>query len=218
MDTGLAWLLRAGEQRPSRFHDYESRPVSIVGVTDLPIVLWQSVLRRLRGQRPVLPWIPYPAIRRLADIIQPQWRVLEMGSGNSTLWLAKRVRQIRSVESDQNWYEQVWIGLMRLSAVVQYEYVDVGLEPERYWRLRPGEQQSYDFVLVDGLYREQCVDTALQAVRRGGYVYLDNVDTSGRAAFPLLRQAVTARGGSLEVLTGFPPAQPTVTTGALARL
>jgi predicted O-methyltransferase YrrM len=165
----------------------------------------------------MLPWVPYPAIRRIQNIIRSDWRVLEMGSGNSTLWLARRVKQIRSVESDRHWHRRVEAGLVGLPAIIDYRLVDVERSPEEYWALSADEARAYDFVLVDGLFREECIRSALRAVRPGGYIYLDNVDTE-RAAFLILKEAVRKLDGAIELFTGFPPAQPTVTTGALARL
>src|SRR5438874_1854481 len=105
------WVIRAGESRRSRFHDYQNRRLAVEALADMPTVVWQAALRRLVGRRPILPWIPYPAIRRLAKIIRPEWRVLETGSGNSTLWLAQRVAYLRSVESNSGWYARVGASL-----------------------------------------------------------------------------------------------------------
>jgi predicted O-methyltransferase YrrM len=218
MRTALAWIVRAGERRPSRIHDYDRRPVAIAGTVDIPVVLWQAWRRRLLGRRPALPWIPYPAIRRLRKLIEPHWRVLEMGSGNSTVWLAARVSEIRSVESDRSWYAYVSSRLAERALSARYTLVDVASNEEQYWQLQPGEQHTYDLAFVDGLFRDQCVHSAVNAIREGGYVYLDNIDTEGRSAFSLLSREAEARGRPIELFTGFPPAQPTVTTGALAQL
>jgi predicted O-methyltransferase YrrM len=117
------------------------------------------------------------------------------------------------MESDRGWYERI---RPQLPSNVVYQWIDMHATPEQYWEITDGEVGRYDLVLVDGMLRDYCIRSAIHAVRPGGYVYLDNIDSTGRAAFPILRDAVKARGGSLELLTGFPPAQPTITTGALA--
>jgi predicted O-methyltransferase YrrM len=50
-----------------------------------------------------VPWFTYPAIRQLERMVSPQWRVLEFGSGFSTLWWAQRVAEVVSVEHDPGW-------------------------------------------------------------------------------------------------------------------
>ncbi len=54
------------------------------------------------NQGPV-PWFTYPAIGQLARMVRPGWRVLEFGSGHSTLWWAARVAEVVSVEHDPAW-------------------------------------------------------------------------------------------------------------------
>ena len=213
--VGVNWVIRAGEKRRSRLHDYDNRLLPPNAVVDVPRVLRQAIRRRRYGWRPILPWVPYPAIRRIQELIQPDWDVLEMGSGNSTLWFATRVKHIRSMESDPYWYSRVKAGLAGASAAIDYEFINVDQRPGSYWELKEDQVESYDFVMVDGLFREECIKSALRAARPGGYIYLDNID-SERAAFAVLKEAVMKRGGSIELLTGLPPAQPTVTTGALA--
>lgn len=50
-----------------------------------------------------VPWFTYPATRFLARLVQPHWKVLEYGSGNSTRWWAARTAAVVSVEHDPGW-------------------------------------------------------------------------------------------------------------------
>jgi hypothetical protein len=213
----LDWIIRAGERRRSRIHDYDGRRVPLRNTADVPVVLWQAIRRRVSGRRPDLPWIPYPVIRRLKTIVQPTWRVIETGSGYSTVWLARRVRSVRSTESDWGWYQRIQEALGRPSNV-DYRYVDMSQKPHEYWTISAEDERSFDLAIVDGLYRDECIQSALRAVRAGGYIYLDNIDTAGQTAFSVLQRTIVRRGGTVEILTGFPPSQPSVTTGALAHL
>lgn len=47
-----------------------------------------------------VPWFTYPALRFLKNIIRPNFKVLEFGSGNSSIWWSAHVRQVVSVEHD----------------------------------------------------------------------------------------------------------------------
>lgn len=46
-------------------------------------------------------------IELLDSHVGPTHRVLEWGSGGSTIWLAKRVGELHSIENDSEWYQAV---------------------------------------------------------------------------------------------------------------
>lgn len=50
-----------------------------------------------------VPWFTYPATRFFERIIRPEYRVLEYGSGNSSRWWSRRVKEVVSVEHDPEW-------------------------------------------------------------------------------------------------------------------
>src|SRR5881392_3049736 len=54
-----------------------------------------------------IPWITYPALRFLEPRIRKSFKVFEFGSGLSTLWWAKRVSKVVSVEHDKDWHDLV---------------------------------------------------------------------------------------------------------------
>lgn len=54
-----------------------------------------------------VPWFTYSATRYLSSIVQSNYRVLEFGAGNSTLWWAERVSEVITVEHDPNWADKV---------------------------------------------------------------------------------------------------------------
>lgn len=56
-----------------------------------------------RNNEGLVPWITYPAFRQLQRIIKPDWRVFEYGCGGSSLWWAKHVAEVFSVEHDAAW-------------------------------------------------------------------------------------------------------------------
>jgi hypothetical protein len=88
------------------------------------------------AQGPV-PWFTYPAIRFLQGIVRPDLRVLEYGTGNSTLWWAQRVQQVVSVEHDPAWAARV-----RKAALPNVELrevtMDAPLDYTRFEILRQG--------------------------------------------------------------------------------
>src|SRR5947209_17002794 len=64
----------------------------------------------LHGKSPLdweIPWFSYAAIDFLESFLQPQMVAFEYGSGGSTLFLAKRVKYVYSVEDNPEWFERV---------------------------------------------------------------------------------------------------------------
>ena len=54
-----------------------------------------------------LPWVTYSFIDFIKDRLNKQQRVFEYGSGSSTLFYAKRVAKVVSVEHDENWFNKI---------------------------------------------------------------------------------------------------------------
>lgn len=55
----------------------------------------------------VVPLITYPALRQLKRIIEPGFRVFEFGCGASSVWWAKNVAEVVSVEHNAEWAARV---------------------------------------------------------------------------------------------------------------
>jgi predicted O-methyltransferase YrrM len=122
--------------------------------------------------------------------MRSDWSVLELGSGRSTLWFARRVRSVISFEDNSYWYPQT-----------KERLEDRGLSNVDL-RLRPVEDfpsevaalpvEAFDLVVVDFLEapsvtRVDAVKPAMKKVRPGGYLLLDDSDRPGYAeAFELL--------------------------------
>ena len=50
-----------------------------------------------------LPWLTYPAIELLAQVIRPTDRVFEYGLGYGSSWVSRRCEELVSVEHDDEW-------------------------------------------------------------------------------------------------------------------
>lgn len=189
-----------------------------------PLALAQACIRCATGKRPASPWIPFDAAARLESFLErrPGARVLEYGSGMSTLWFAKHASSVIAVESNAFWAEQVQKNLrdrllhdkVRLvHTSVMHEYVNVsGVEPG-----------SIDVVIVDGDHRLACGLSAFSLCRPDGLIYVDDTDKRVEVAeMAKLVDAVMAYtasvGGSCEFITDYSPAQAFPKQGLLAWL
>src|SRR5215469_11650561 len=64
-----------------------------------------------------LPWFSYAAIDFLAHYLQPGMEVCEYGSGGSTIFFARRVKSVFSIEDNSQWFELVSNRLKRESLI-----------------------------------------------------------------------------------------------------
>ena len=56
---------------------------------------------------PADPWLTRTAVDEISRYLQPTMRGFEWGSGRSTLWFARRLQQLVSVEHDPDWHANV---------------------------------------------------------------------------------------------------------------
>jgi hypothetical protein len=119
-------------------------------------------------------WISEPAKSRVEEWLKPYMVGLEFGSGCSTIWLAKRVKNLVSVEHDESWYERI------KGLIIYYNIENVALihaEPENYLDvLKKVSKESLDFVFNDGLaeLRNECIMGSWLKLKLGGMMIIDN--------------------------------------------
>jgi Methyltransferase domain len=121
-----------------------------------------------------VPWYTYPAIEFLKQFDFAETIVFEYGSGNSTRFWGNRAARVISVEDDEQWYESLVSGLPSNCALIfepdLHKYVDVIRQ----------FAEGFDIVVVDGpargLTRLKCARAAVDHLRPGGMIILDNSD------------------------------------------
>jgi SAM-dependent methyltransferase len=125
-----------------------------------------------------------------AVIILDSWlrstdRGLEWGSGRSTTWLATRVARLVSVEHDPAWHARVQgeFASRWLATKVDYRLIEAPADQMAEPRDHPYagvvdaiENDTLDFILVDGQMRLRCAEKALAKLRPGGLLVLDGAN------------------------------------------
>jgi len=123
-----------------------------------------------------LPWLTFGAIEWLDDNIKATWRVLELGSGGSTAYFAKRVASLVSFEHDRDWSQRV---KAQIGPCDTHDY-RIFPATEFLNQLDLLTKHSFDLVLVDGgKDRAGAVLAARRLVKPGGHLILDNADAPG---------------------------------------
>ncbi len=209
-------ILRAGRpDRRSRFHTGTGILVPVKRWAHFLLATFSWAKLRMGSKLEVRPWLSYSAVERINALLPANANVLEVGSGQSTLWLAPRCAHLLSIESDRHWFES----LHKKIATSGYNHVDlryiwVASEMCDFREIADG---SLDFALVDGGPRFEVLKMALPKVKSGGFVYVDNTDEdsiSGGCRSALIAHAKQV-GGSIEFFSDFSPCTPHATEGVL---
>tara|TARA_R110002050_G_scaffold141251_1_gene266262 strand:+ start:15494 stop:16279 length:786 start_codon:yes stop_codon:yes gene_type:complete len=130
-----------------------------------------------------LPFIVFEAIEKLAQILTPYDKVLEFGSGNSTLWFLKQEARLMSIEHSPTWANAV-------KEFIDHSHFDAELM--RFFDFKLSEKQdtmeyidtlreeSFDVIFVDSSNdynnRNECIIHSLSKLKEGGWIVLDNSD------------------------------------------
>ena len=172
-------------ERAGRFHTARG-PMGLSGWLRYPAA-W---LRAKTGKVLERPWIVPAAIGWLRRRTRSDWSILELGSGRSTVWFARRAGRVLSFEDDEYWYGRTRDRLGELGlGNVDFRLMAIEDLPSEVEAL---PDDAFDLVVVDFLEaptvtRIDVVKPAMKKVRPGGYLLLDDSDRLGYApAYDLL--------------------------------
>lgn len=165
----------------------------------------QGHLRSSRSWEPIgsqgncIPWYTYPAIEYLDSLDFSNEKVLEFGSGNSTLWWANRAEKVVAIEDNKEWHSKIQLQTQSLPNV-EYHLAETMTQ---YCRKPSFDEVSV--VVVDGVFRGDCVKRILSEKSRletqCKLLIMDNSDW-----LPNCMQALTESLGWVEVdFHGFAP-------------
>ena len=132
---------------------------------------------------PDAPWLTRRAKELLNDWLRPKDIGIEWGTGQSTIWFARHVARLISIEHDKKWYEHVK-QLLKNNGINNVELhfapltsTNPSSENQEYLRIAQKlPEQSIDFALVDGKLRDRCVEVAIRLLKPGGLLIIDNAE------------------------------------------
>jgi predicted O-methyltransferase YrrM len=134
-------------------------------------------------RNPDHPWLTPSVIAILDSYLSKSDTGLEFGSGRSTLWFSRRIGFLTSVEHSAAWARKTRQALDEIGLNnVDYRHIPKQTEDGDPTNLAyvavidEFTNNSLDFCLVDGLYREFCVLKVLEKIRAGGLLVIDNVN------------------------------------------
>jgi hypothetical protein len=145
------------------------------------------------------PWLNHGAVKWLQSNLTPDMMGYEWGSGRSTVFLARFMKRLVSLEHKKKWFRKVR-GLMEEYGVtnVDHYFIPPGEESSSASVVRPHvwedlkytprkpeftayfdhilryPDEFFDVVLVDGRARVECALNAVNKIKPGGFLILDN--------------------------------------------
>jgi len=121
-----------------------------------------------------VPWYTYPAIHYLRQLDVGDKTVFEYGCGNSTVYWSAVAREVVSVEDNRTWFD---IMSARVPSNCRLRF-----EPDltKFVEYIHSFAEPFDIIVVDGPARGstrlKCSYAAIQHLRAGGLIILDNSD------------------------------------------
>ena len=144
----------------------------------------------------IQPWLSKQAVDFLDSIVSEDSTIFEWGSGGSTLRYAPKAKRIVSIENDKSWYDKLLVEFKeRGISNVELKFIPNDNETSRdtlnlnsyssnslhykhkVFRTYVKEidsHESFDLVIVDGRSRASCIMHAIDKVKVGGYIMLDD--------------------------------------------
>lgn len=166
--------------KPSTLAYYARRPVFTIRRALYKIYEWRH---------PEEPWISQGSVKFCDQHLTKQMRGVEWGSGRSTAWYAERLGHLTSIEHHKEWFDHVTKKL-KDQGIKNVDYRHIPLEhpidqptslhydpmPNYVSAIDEFGDQSIDFFVVDGHYRQACIQRAIPKLRSGGYLLVDNTN------------------------------------------
>lgn len=141
----------------------------------------QGLLGTIQSNLPIdpsgapIPWYTYPAIEYLRQFDLTAKAVFEFGCGNSSLFWSGLGALVWSVDHDEGWHAKM------AQAAGPRQIFYLGTERDTYIGAIEKPGRNFDIVVIDGAWREDCVDPAIRHLAPGGMIVLDNADRDHEA-------------------------------------
>ena len=117
-----------------------------------------------------IPWVTYPFIDFLEGRFNKNINLLEFGSGYSTLYFSEMVSKVTAVEHNLEWYK-------KLIDLVPENVILINTNPDSvktYFDCMKNLKETFDFILIDGIFRNECCYEAINLHSDIGVVVLDD--------------------------------------------
>jgi len=122
------------------------------------------------------PWLNSEAIKFLSKYIleNPNPKILEFGSGGSTIWFSQKTPSLTTIEHNKLWFDYVNQSLYKNKLC---NPVDIRLIEQNYYKICDEFPDNFfDIILIDGINRVNCAQASIRILKPGGILMLDNAE------------------------------------------
>lgn len=131
-----------------------------------------------------IPWLTYSLLDFLEGRLNRSLSLFEYGSGNSTLYFARQVGFVHSIE-----YDPAWLDMIREKMPNNVELTFCSLDGNAYENAILETQRDFDIILIDGRRRVACLKNALSRLSSGGVILFDDSEREKyREAFEFMKE------------------------------
>lgn len=120
------------------------------------------------------PWLSFGAIIALESVVNKNFKVLEFGSGGSTVFWSQTCKSVKSFETNPDWFKKV------RQRIKEFKNVEIILaNKEQILKMVEKEPKNYyDLVLVDSYPKEAerilLANAAVPKIKSNGWLIIDN--------------------------------------------
>lgn len=118
------------------------------------------------------PWLSFGAIIALESIVNKDYKVLEFGSGGSTVFWAEKCKSVKSFETDPEWFKKV------NKRTKEFKNVEIMLITEIFEVIKKEPDNYYDIVLIDSYPKDAqrllLTNKSISKIKPNGWLIIDN--------------------------------------------
>lgn len=111
----------------------------------------------------IMPWYTLPALEWLKKQDTKKWYVFEYGCGYSSIWWKINCKFLYSIDHSEQWAKSV--GAIHINEEEEYASWITSID-----------KIKYDCIIIDGIQREKCTVYAIDKLKSGGIIIIDNWD------------------------------------------
>jgi hypothetical protein len=134
----------------------------------------------------IIPWMHEGVVNMLKNVLSSDTKILEFGSGNSTLFYSKYTNNIYSVEHDKTWYNKISKKLDNkiVYKLIEIDYVSKPSTDLKFYNSNSVEEifemnipdEYFDIIIIDGIHRVNCAYGSIKKLKKGGILILDDTN------------------------------------------
>tara|TARA_B100000963_G_C22617551_1_gene668152 strand:- start:1992 stop:2669 length:678 start_codon:yes stop_codon:yes gene_type:complete len=129
-----------------------------------------------------LPWFTYPCIEFLKTLNLTDKKVLEFGSGSSTLFWSKKCLFVYSIEKDKSWFDKLNKKTIKNVKLFLFE------DDENYSCFPLQLREKFDVLVIDGAARKNTLFNSIKLLNDDGIIIFDNIEWYPNCAKYLRKQ------------------------------